>query len=39
MSQSDVVVCNLWVANCQSGGSWCLEQTAAMLPPGVTTKV
>ena len=28
----------LWVANCQSGGNWCLEQTAAMLPPGVTTK-
>jgi len=29
---------NLWVANCRSGGNWCLEQTAAMLPPGVTTK-
>jgi NRAMP (natural resistance-associated macrophage protein)-like metal ion transporter len=28
----------LWVANCHSGGNWCLEQTAAMLPPGVTTK-
>jgi hypothetical protein len=28
----------LWVANCQSGGNWYLEQTAAMLPPGVTTK-
>ena len=32
------IIHDLWVANCQSGGNWCVEQTAAMLPPGVTTK-
>jgi type 1 fimbriae regulatory protein FimB len=35
---SEVTGLRVWVANCQSGGNWCLEQTAAMLPPGVTTK-